>query len=230
MSRAMAVAVTSEGRSRDRGSPGPATGRRRNVRTGAGSGCRPGRELTGWPMPRLRNWSRWPRAGCRRHRSSWDRACGFLAGEVLATASRPEAIADVQQILVGLELDLLDGGRPAVSPAELVRVVCEAPHSYRFSPPAGDRQSGSPPPGPGRLGAAASATVPRATSGVEVAGSLRALAGIVIVLIGVLAVVAGILYLTQPAHALPAFFPGPWRTPRASTPTGASPAWWWAPC
>jgi hypothetical protein len=30
----------------------------------------------------------------------------------------------------------------------------------------------------------------------------------VIVIIGALAVAAGILYLTQPAHALPGFFPG----------------------
>ena len=37
---------------------------------------------------------------------------------------------------------------------------------------------------------------------------MRALVGIVIVIIGVLAVVAGILYLTEPAHALPTFFPG----------------------
>ena len=37
---------------------------------------------------------------------------------------------------------------------------------------------------------------------------MRALAGIVIVIVGVLAVIAGILYLTQPAHALPSFFPG----------------------
>ncbi len=74
-------------------------------------------------------------SGCRRYRSSWDQACGFLAGEVLATASRPEASADVQRVLVGLELDLLDGGRAAVSPAESMRVVCEVLRSYRFSPP-----------------------------------------------------------------------------------------------
>src|SRR5437879_770645 len=48
-------------------------------------------------------------SGCRRHRSSWDQACGFLAGEVLAAAPRPEAIAEVQRVLVDLELDLLDG-------------------------------------------------------------------------------------------------------------------------
>jgi hypothetical protein len=30
----------------------------------------------------------------------------------------------------------------------------------------------------------------------------------VIVVIGVLALIAGILYLTEPAHALPSFFPG----------------------
>jgi hypothetical protein len=43
---------------------------------------------------------------------------------------------------------------------------------------------------------------------VEDAGSVRVLAGIVIVIIGALAVAAGVLYLTQPAHALPSFFPG----------------------
>jgi hypothetical protein len=74
-------------------------------------------------------------SGCRHRGSSWDQACGFLAGEVLAAASRPEAIAEVQRVLVGLELELLDGGRAAVSPAELVRVVCAAVRSHRFGPP-----------------------------------------------------------------------------------------------
>jgi hypothetical protein len=37
---------------------------------------------------------------------------------------------------------------------------------------------------------------------------MRALLGIVIVIVGILAIVAGVLYLTQPAHALPSFFPG----------------------
>jgi drug/metabolite transporter (DMT)-like permease len=37
---------------------------------------------------------------------------------------------------------------------------------------------------------------------------LRALLAIVIGVVGVLAIVAGVLYLTQPAHDLPSFFPG----------------------
>jgi multisubunit Na+/H+ antiporter MnhB subunit len=37
---------------------------------------------------------------------------------------------------------------------------------------------------------------------------MRVLIGVVLIVIGVLGVVAGVLYLTQPAHALPSFFPG----------------------
>jgi hypothetical protein len=37
---------------------------------------------------------------------------------------------------------------------------------------------------------------------------VRALVAVVIVIVGVLGIIVGILYLTQPAHALPSFFPG----------------------
>lgn len=37
---------------------------------------------------------------------------------------------------------------------------------------------------------------------------MRALLGVVLIVIGVLIVVVGVLYVTQPAHALPTFFPG----------------------
>lgn len=32
--------------------------------------------------------------------------------------------------------------------------------------------------------------------------------GVVVLIIGLLALAAGVLYLTQPAHSLPSFFPG----------------------
>jgi hypothetical protein len=37
---------------------------------------------------------------------------------------------------------------------------------------------------------------------------MRAVVAIVLVVVGVLGIIAGVLYLTQPAHALPSFFPG----------------------
>lgn len=37
---------------------------------------------------------------------------------------------------------------------------------------------------------------------------MRALVGVVIVIVGIAALVAGIVYLTQPVHSLPSFFPG----------------------
>jgi len=37
---------------------------------------------------------------------------------------------------------------------------------------------------------------------------VRRTVAVVILIIGVLAIVAGAIYLTQPAHALPSFFPG----------------------
>ena len=37
---------------------------------------------------------------------------------------------------------------------------------------------------------------------------MRALVGIVIMIIGLAALVAGIMYLTEPVHSLPSFFPG----------------------
>lgn len=37
---------------------------------------------------------------------------------------------------------------------------------------------------------------------------MRVLVGVVLIVIGVLGVVAGVLYLTQPSHSLPTFFPG----------------------
>ena len=36
----------------------------------------------------------------------------------------------------------------------------------------------------------------------------RLVAAIVVIVVGVLAIVVGVIYLTQPAHALPSFFPG----------------------
>ena len=37
---------------------------------------------------------------------------------------------------------------------------------------------------------------------------MRVLVAVVLIVLGVLGVVAGVLYLTQPAHELPTFFPG----------------------
>lgn len=36
----------------------------------------------------------------------------------------------------------------------------------------------------------------------------RSIAALLIVVVGILAIATGIVYLTQPAHALPSFFPG----------------------
>jgi len=37
---------------------------------------------------------------------------------------------------------------------------------------------------------------------------VRRLLAIILLIVGVAAIVAGVLYLTQPAHSLPTFFPG----------------------
>ena len=37
---------------------------------------------------------------------------------------------------------------------------------------------------------------------------MRRLLAIILLIVGVAAIVAGVLYLTQPAHSLPTFFPG----------------------
>ncbi len=48
----------------------------------------------------------------------------------------------------------------------------------------------------------------RAAGGRAIVRPVRALVGVVLIVIGALCVVAGVLYLTQPAHSLPTFFPG----------------------
>lgn len=37
---------------------------------------------------------------------------------------------------------------------------------------------------------------------------MRGLLTVILIIVGVAAIVAGVLYLTQPAHSLPTFFPG----------------------
>ncbi len=37
---------------------------------------------------------------------------------------------------------------------------------------------------------------------------MRRVLALILVIVGIAAVVAGVLYLTQPAHSLPTFFPG----------------------
>ncbi len=37
---------------------------------------------------------------------------------------------------------------------------------------------------------------------------MRVLVGVVLIIVGAVGVAAGVLYLTQPAHSLPTFFPG----------------------
>lgn len=37
---------------------------------------------------------------------------------------------------------------------------------------------------------------------------MRRFLAIILIILGVVAIVAGVLYLTQPAHSLPTFFPG----------------------
>jgi hypothetical protein len=59
--------------------------------------------------------------------TSWDSACAFLAGELLALASGGRELVEVQRALVPLELDLLDKIDPAnLTPAMLVRRAFEA--------------------------------------------------------------------------------------------------------